>query len=404
MVRKAAGVPVVLLVAIAATGWLYVVRPALPGPHIGQALPLDELSRHSSTPLLWFVAVWGVAAALIGLYARWARLERMAAAAIVGLGVGVWTYLQVGVSLAIVRQVPLQSTLDAAGRMHVVYLSAAVTALGVAALATPRSVARAPLVVSTMVALAGLLNLVHAVIPGHNRGLLPKLTPDAVGPLTHAAAASAAVAMLVASRGLARRRHRAWQVATTVTALSSIVHVLHGLNQGTLASVVVLILLVARRHDFDGPGDADARGLVARRAGTAVAVIALYSVVAVWLNRASADQPLTFRFAGRETIEGLLGIHLRGSPHFVGAFGDWFPLSLMLLGITATVWVVAGWIAPWRHRVVQQERERALARMCQGRRGFLVGPSPQPHPHPHEALMRDVDRRLRSQFLAVRRH
>src|ERR1700750_1876490 len=108
MLRKAAGVPLIVVVGLASTGWMYLLRPGLPGPTIGQALPLDELSRHSSAPLLCFVFVWGAAAALLGLYARWAQLERMTAALLIGLAVGVWTYLQVGVSLAIVRQVPLQ--------------------------------------------------------------------------------------------------------------------------------------------------------------------------------------------------------------------------------------------------------------------------------------------------------
>ena len=67
-------------------------------------------------------------------------------------------------------------------------------------------------------------------------------------------------------------------------------------------------------------------------------------------------------FAARETFDGLLALELRGSPHFAGPFGDWFPLSLLLLGIAATAWIVAGWLAPWRHRVVQAERERELAR------------------------------------------
>jgi lysyl-tRNA synthetase class 2 len=168
--------------------------------------------------------------------------------------------------------------------------------------------------------------------------------------------------MLVASRGLARRRHRAWQVATAVAGLSTTIHVLHGFNHGTLASAVVLILLIARRHDFDGPGDTASRGLVARRALGVVAVIGLYALVALWVNRTAADQPLTLRFALRETFDGLFAVNLRGSPHFVGAFSAWFPLSLFLMGIASTLWVVAGWIAPWRHRVVQEERERSVAR------------------------------------------
>jgi lysyl-tRNA synthetase class 2 len=242
-----------------------------------------------------------------------------------------------------------------------IYLSAAVVALGAAALATVRRVERAPVLVAIVVGAGGLLNLIHAVLPGHNRGLLHGITPDAVGPLAKAAGAFAAVAMLVAARGLARRRHRAWQVATAVTALSATIHVLHGFNQGTLASAVVLVLLVARRRDFDGPGDAESRGLVARRAVTALSVIALYALAALWLNRMAADQQFTLRFAVRETLHGLVGLNVRGSPHFGGSFGEWFPLSLLLLGIASTLWVVAGWVAPWRHRVVQREHERALA-------------------------------------------
>ena len=73
--RRAAAVPVLLLVGVAATGWMYLLHPALPGPRIGLALPLDELSRHSSVSLLWYLIVWGVAAALLGAYAIWNVLD-----------------------------------------------------------------------------------------------------------------------------------------------------------------------------------------------------------------------------------------------------------------------------------------------------------------------------------------
>jgi lysyl-tRNA synthetase class 2 len=362
MVRRAAALPLLVLVGVAVTGWLYLLHPALPGPRIGLALPLDELSRHSSVSLLWYLLVWGVAASLLGAYARWARIERLTAAVILGLGVGIWSYLQVGVSMAIVRQIAVRPALDIAARLQLVYLAAAVVALGAAALASDRRVERAPLVVAAVVASGGLLNLIHGVLPGRNFGLLHSLTPDAVGPLAKASGVFAAAAMLVASRGLARRRHRAWQVATSVTGLSTTIHLLHGFNHGTLASAVVLVLLIARRHDFDGPGDAESRGLVARRVLTVIGAIGLYALVALWLNQTAADQPLTLRFVLRETLDGLFAINLSGSPHLVGPFGDWFPLSLLLLGIASTLWVVAGWIAPWRYRVVQEERERAVAR------------------------------------------
>ena len=52
MLRKAAALPFAFVVAASATGWLYLVRPALPGPRIGEALPLDELSRHAAAPVI----------------------------------------------------------------------------------------------------------------------------------------------------------------------------------------------------------------------------------------------------------------------------------------------------------------------------------------------------------------
>ena len=362
MGRKAAAFPVVLLAGIAATGWMYLLHPALPGPRIGLALPLDELARHSSVSLLWYLLVWAVAGAALGAYARWARFERLTAAVTLGLGIGVSSYLQAGISLAIVRQVPMQDALDSAKRLQLVYLSAAITALAAAALGRERHVSRTPLLVAIVVATGGLLNVIHAVLPGDDTGLLHTLTPDAVGPLARASGVFAAVAMLVAARGLARRRHRAWQVASAVAGLSTVIHVLYGFNPGTLASAVVLVLLIARRHVFDGPGDTESRNLVLRRVLTAAAVIAVYAFAALWVNRVASDQPFTFRFALRETGAGLLALNVNGSPHFVGAFGDWFPLSLLLLGIAAVLWIIAAWIAPWRHRVVQEERERTLAR------------------------------------------
>jgi len=197
--RKAVALPVVVTVALAATGWLYLVRPPeLPGPRIGEALPLDELSRHSSTPLLWYLAVWGGAAAVLGLYARWARIERLTAALLLAIGVGVWNYLQIGVSIAVVRQIPAREAFDVAARVSATYLPAALVAVTAAALALARPHGRrAPFVVATVVAVAGSLNLLHTMLPGTDAGLLRSLTPDAVGPLARAAGVLTAVALLV---------------------------------------------------------------------------------------------------------------------------------------------------------------------------------------------------------------
>jgi lysyl-tRNA synthetase class 2 len=351
------------MVAAAATGWLYLVRPQLPGPRIGEALPLDELSRHAAAPVAWYVLVWLVAGAILGLVVRWAGTDRLTAAVVVGGIVGLFEYLQSGVSISVVRQISMRASLDAADTLTPVYLSAVTTAIAVAAIASPRARARrAPLLVATAVAAGGALNLFHAMLPGDDRGLLRSMTPDAVGPLAHATGALLAAGLLVASRGLARRRRRAWQVALTLAGLSMLLHVLHGFSHGTLVSAVLVVVLLARRHDFDGPGDEATKHLLLVRLAVAATALAAYGVAALWLNRIAADQPFTAGFAAREVGRGVLGLELHGSPHLAGHFGDWYPLSLVLLALAALAWVLAGWLAPWRHRVAQLEREREIAR------------------------------------------
>ncbi len=103
--RKVAALPVLLFVAVATSGWFYLYNPAIPGPRVRLALPLDELSHHASASLLWFAVVWTAAAALLGLYARWARIERLHASLLFAVGIGTYAYLQTGVSVAVVRQV-----------------------------------------------------------------------------------------------------------------------------------------------------------------------------------------------------------------------------------------------------------------------------------------------------------
>src|SRR3954470_11079378 len=118
MLRRLGAFPLLLAATLATTGWLYVVRLPLPGPKLGEALPLDELAKHSSAPLFWFLAVWVPAAAALALYARRAHFERLTAALLLGAGTGLVGYLQAGISIAVVRQIPLRDALDSASRLQ----------------------------------------------------------------------------------------------------------------------------------------------------------------------------------------------------------------------------------------------------------------------------------------------
>jgi lysyl-tRNA synthetase class 2 len=358
--RKLTLPPILLGVTIAASGWFYLVRAlAPPGPRIGEALPLDELAKRSAVPLAVFLGIWIVAGILLGLAARWAGVQRAVAALVLALGTGLLLYFTTGISLAITRQVPARAALHAAERLQAIYLPAAIVGICVALIGRPRNDSRrAPAIVAMLVASAAGLELLHSLLPGESAGVLRDLTPDAAGPLSRAAGTFAGVALLFASRGLARRRHRAWQLAIGVAALSTAIHVLHGLTQGTLVSSFVLIVLVARRQDFVLPGDQQTRFLIATRGLVALAAIFAFGCVGLWANQFAADQPFTLTFASREIASAVLGLRLGGSPHLAGFFGEWFPLSLFLIGLGAAVWIVGGWLAPWRHRVRQEALER----------------------------------------------
>src|SRR5262249_10824424 len=129
-----------LTVLTAATGWLYLLRPVGDfRPRIGDALPFDELARRDSTSLVLFVAVWLAAGLLLGLIAHALDVERLTAAVLLTLGVGLWGYLAVGVALLTVRQIQAHDAFAAAASLRAVYLPAALAGLGGALLGRPRA-------------------------------------------------------------------------------------------------------------------------------------------------------------------------------------------------------------------------------------------------------------------------
>src|SRR5262249_31382208 len=95
-----------------------------PSPHVADAAPLGELSHRSDVSLFVFVAVWGVAAVLLALLARLVRIERLTAAILLSVGVGLWTYAVTGLSFLIVRQVAAETAFRSAAETKAVYVPA----------------------------------------------------------------------------------------------------------------------------------------------------------------------------------------------------------------------------------------------------------------------------------------
>src|SRR5919201_2874780 len=260
--RVTCGSVVAFAIVIAATGWLYLIQPhsALPGTAVADALPLDELSQRSAVPLLVFLAVWLTAALLLGLVVHAIRAERLTAGLMLALGVGGWGYFATGVSLLIVRQIPAHAAFHAAAGKEAIYLPAALAGLAgaLAGRASTSTRPRSPLVLAWFVAAAGLLGMLDAVLPNKRHALIASLAPENVHGIGFALVAPLGLALLVAARGLARRKRRAWQVAVVLLCGLVALHLQHRFGYGAIVTGLVAVALLARRGDFDAPGDPSA--------------------------------------------------------------------------------------------------------------------------------------------------
>ena len=354
------------VIVVAAQGWLYELRGAtLIGPRLRDALPLDELPRHDSVSLVLFVGVWACAGILVGLLARRARVERLTAALLAALTTGLWLFLTTWVSLVVVRQVADRQAFHAALHVPALYLAAGLVGLGCALLvrkdAQPSR--RAPIVLAALVATAGILDIASAVTPelADRVQLIEGVAPNAVPGLASALIVPTGLALIVLARGLWRRRRRAWQVTVALVLVAAILHILKGLDyEEATVSIALALALIARRNDFEGSGDPATRHEVGLRALVYVVAIFLYGTVALWINRIEADRTYTLGFALRETATALAGLNPRGSAHLSGPFGEWFPLSVFLLGISGGLWLLASWLAPWRYRCDRRVHEQLL--------------------------------------------
>ena len=350
---------------VAATGWLYLARPAvsLAGPAAHDALPLDELSHHGSVPVPVYLAIWSVAAVLLALLARWARAERLTAGLLLGPAVGAWLYAVNGISILIVRQIPAHQAFHAAAAEQAVVIPAALAGIAGALLGRPRSSAqpRSRIVLAWLVAGVALLAVLDALFPEHRRSLVVGLDAAHVHGISKALVAPLAAALVVAARGLARGNRRAWQIGVVLLLLLLALHVERRFDEGAIVTGFAVVALLARRADFRLHGDPSARPRVLLHVGALTAAVGGYGIATLWINRLMADQPYTAQFALRVTGRALAGLSFQGADHLNGPLANWFPLSVFLLGWGTLALVLVEWLAPWRYRHSRGQRELDLA-------------------------------------------
>jgi lysyl-tRNA synthetase, class II len=115
-----------------------------------------------------------------------------------------------------------------------------------------------PVLLAWFATAAGLVSIVSALTPEMAdrvdliRGVLPPGVPDAA----RTVALALGLGLVWLSRGLARRKRRAWWLAVAVVFVSAIAHLAKGLDfEESVTHVLLLIALVRARRQFVAPGD-----------------------------------------------------------------------------------------------------------------------------------------------------
>lgn len=111
---------------------------------------------------------------------------------------------------------------------------------------------RTPAWIARIVGMVGLLTVIDAAIPGTRhrlheiRDLVPALFPAAAT----AGALAIGVILMMLSRALRRGKFRAWLLATVLTAITVVLHLVKGLGieEATATSALLILLLSARKN------------------------------------------------------------------------------------------------------------------------------------------------------------
>lgn len=228
----------------------------------------------------------------------------------------------------------------------------------------------APRLLALIAAAAGLIGIISAATPEWPgrlslvREYLSTSTPDVADGLVVASS----IGLLLLARGLARRRHRAWQAAVLILGISAVLHLIKGLDvEEAIFDVVVLMLLVRKRRAFYAYGDP--RG--PQRAGVAAlqafAALLTYGMVAITIHDAVRGDAFRPFDSLRTVLYGLLGQDYQTDP---GRFQHEVTLSLAVATVTCAAYVVWLAVRSQHPKAGASERDRSDARQLVEQRGY----------------------------------
>jgi lysyl-tRNA synthetase class 2 len=228
-----------------------------------------------------------------------------------------------------------------------------------ASTAAGRCWALAPRVAAAMAALAGLLNLVSAMLPAETDRLraLDDLVPGAVSEGATAATAAAGVGLLLLAGGLRRGQRLAWLATVALLAGSAVLNVAKGLDvEEALVEAFLAGLLVSQGSRFTASGASLGRRAAVRPALVVAAATTVYATLGLLANADDVAAPLTVSRVLRET--GRMAAGLGSGIGLEGRFGRFFPASVAAVFYSGALLVVARLLGP---ALVRPGREPGLA-------------------------------------------
>ncbi len=229
---------------------------------------------------------------------------------------------------------------------------------------------RAPFLLSLVATAAGLAGLVSAVTPAWagRFEVVSELLSPAAPHVADGILVASSLGLVLLGRGLARRRHRSWQAALWLLAISCVGHLLKERDLiDSIVSAVPFFLLWWKRADFDAAGDPHGPPRALAAFLWALGGLYAYGVTATYVHtEVRGGPPFSLSDTLTNVTRGLVGIDPDSNP---GRFEHGLTISLASAAIVCAAYVA--WLAlrPRDSPVSRHAEDRRDARRLVERHG-----------------------------------
>lgn len=207
------------------------------------------------------------------------------------------------------------------------------------------------------VALVGLGSMISALTPSlaERQILLDGVIPVMATRSAQILVFELGFLLVLVAFGLVRRRHRAWQLALLLLALSAVLHVVKGLDiEEALVCTALLIALIARRSAFTVAGGSRAPHRAMKSLGVLVVIGLIVGIALTEFFARRAGDPVSLTVATDQALEAFVG-----APYSLSALGVYTAIAI---AITALIW-----LRPVANPPPSSRSERTLARQIMQR-------------------------------------